>query len=168
MSEEIAMSAYKKAKTADGKADANTASIASFAQQLDAHMADDVTKANVIQTTEVNDSTKVPSSAVTYAINQALKRGLIGEIKLRSTASNALPSVETDNPSWYKTNWGNNSLTISDLVGQYDGTWGVLITIVGTITTDFVVQIAITTSGGIKTRGGENVTWNAWKTVTTS
>jgi lysophospholipase L1-like esterase len=33
MSEEIAMSAYKKAKTADGKADANTASIASLAQQ---------------------------------------------------------------------------------------------------------------------------------------
>ncbi len=40
MIEEIAMSAYKKAKTADGKADANTASIATFAQQLDAHKAD--------------------------------------------------------------------------------------------------------------------------------
>ena len=33
MSEEIAMSAYKKAKTADVKADANAANIASFAQQ---------------------------------------------------------------------------------------------------------------------------------------
>jgi predicted MPP superfamily phosphohydrolase len=34
MSEEIAMSAYKKAKTADGKADANTASIAHFANEV--------------------------------------------------------------------------------------------------------------------------------------
>lgn len=33
MSEEIAMSAYKKAKTADGKADANTASIATLTNQ---------------------------------------------------------------------------------------------------------------------------------------
>lgn len=34
MSEEIAMSAYKKAKTADGKADANAASIASLTNYI--------------------------------------------------------------------------------------------------------------------------------------
>jgi len=37
----------------------------------------DVTKADVIQTTEVNDSTKIPSSAVTYALGQAM-----GKIKI--------------------------------------------------------------------------------------
>ena len=37
---------------------------------LASHKAEDVTQEDVIQTTEVNDSMKVPSSAVTYGINQ--------------------------------------------------------------------------------------------------
>lgn len=46
MSEEIAMSAYKKAKTADVKADANAANIAALTQDVNAHKAEDVTQGN--------------------------------------------------------------------------------------------------------------------------
>ena len=37
--------------------------------KIDTHMAEDVTKADLVQTAEVNNSTKVPSSAVTYKLN---------------------------------------------------------------------------------------------------
>lgn len=41
-----------------------------FKQEFMTHLAEDVTQADVIQTTEVNDSTKVPSSVVTHALQQ--------------------------------------------------------------------------------------------------
>jgi hypothetical protein len=67
MSEEIAMSAYKKAKTADGKADANTASIAHFAQQLDAHKADTANEINELQSQVSGLASGAPKAASTVA-----------------------------------------------------------------------------------------------------
>ena len=47
-----------------------TETVKGNADNLSSHMAEDVTKADVVQTAEVNDSAKVPSAAVTYGLDQ--------------------------------------------------------------------------------------------------
>lgn len=46
--------------------------IANDGSNLETHLAEDVTQKDVIQTAEVNDSTKVPSSAVTFALDNKI------------------------------------------------------------------------------------------------
>lgn len=128
---------------------------------------------NIVQTDAVNEQTKVPSSAVTYAhgqlisqlqsnitaLNNKLAGKLLGNLTARFAIYDSLPTDDT--PNGWITAYGRNAIIISDIT-NYNGYYGLMLTIIGSIDTEYVGQIIITGTG-IKSRRSSSLSnWSNW------
>ena len=129
-----------------------------------------VNKSDIVQTAEVNDTNKIPSSAVTNGLKQdinELNNNLVGKVLGNLNAHfvryDALPA--DDSPMSYIDAFGYNSLIISDVYSHLGVGYGVMITIIGSSKTRYMGQLGIG-SNGTKSRYCTNQTsWSSWQTL---
>lgn len=129
-------------------------------EDFNRHLAEDVTKSDVIQTTEVNDSTKIPSSVVTFALNQNIA-SLSNRVS-SVTATGAISNLNSlaDKGKGIHLNYFNNTATNAPASNS-----GMVITFVDTDT--YLVQFAITVADvpSVYIRSRFGGTWKSWITL---
>lgn len=130
-------------------------------EDFETHLAEDVTKADLIQTAEVNDSTKVPSSAVTYKLNNDIGLKFYGP-----TAWNNLTDANDVTNTIAYVSRSNCSNLPSGLIGN-----GVLITIRNSNAPtghgiQFFIEVYDTRANRIYFRQCIDGNWKPWHMLT--
>ena len=147
-----------------GSADINAtnAQVNANTDAIDVHKAEDVTQEDVIQTTEVNDTSKVPSSAVTFGLQQAFNNHLTDYVK--HLTSGIIGSNDDFNNyvenGVYSVGVATNMVNHPSL-GDYYGI------IVFKNSYGYVFQVAYKPDNlAVKVRARTASIWTAWKSVT--
>lgn len=114
----------------------------------------------------VNDKSKINNASVIYSLKQSLDTlnnklagKLLGNLTARFAIYDSLPTDDT--PNGWITAYGRNAIIISDIT-NYNGYYGLMLTIIGSIGTEYVGQIIITGTG-IKSRRSSSLSnWSNW------
>ena len=92
-------------------------------------------------------------------LNNKLAGKLLGNLTARFAIYDSLPTDDT--PNGWITAYGRNAIIISDIT-NYNGYYGLMLTIIGSIDTEYVGQIIIAGTG-IKSRRSSSLSnWSNW------